>query len=87
MVVAEIVDDVAEEPPIVDAEITETAASVAAAPASEEAEPKAARKRTSRSAKSPRMGKNREAPAVAKPAKPRARKSARGKTSAAADAS
>jgi uncharacterized protein (TIGR00288 family) len=85
-VVAEIVDDVAEEPPIVDAEVTEAAGSIVAEPAVEAPQPKPARKRGSRAARAPRTSKNKDAHAAAKTAKPRARKSTRGKTSEAADA-
>jgi hypothetical protein len=85
-VVAEIVDDVAEEPPIVDAEVTEAGGNIVAQPAVEESQPKPARKRGSRAARAPKTSKNKEAHGAAKTAKPRARKSTRGKTSEAADA-
>ena len=85
-VVAEIVDDVASEPPIVDAEVTEAAGNIIAEPAVEETETKPARKRSSRSTR-PAKTRSKEPQAAAKAAKPRARKSARGKASEAADVS
>jgi OST-HTH/LOTUS domain len=83
-IVAEIVDDDASEPPIVDAEVTETGGNVVAEPAGAGPEPKPARKRTSRGGRSAKT-KSKEPHAAAKGAKPRARKSARGKPAEAAD--
>jgi uncharacterized protein (TIGR00288 family) len=84
-VVAEVVDDVASEPPIMDAEISEGSGNVAAAePDVDQRERRGARKRSARGGRAPKPAKGKDAGAAKTP-KPRARKAPRNKTAHAAD--